>query len=401
VTYGWAVAALGDVTGDGICDLGVGAPDEDGVGRVYLYAGSLGRSQWSYPIWWTKGFEVGGRFGEALAGGGDFDGDGISDFVIGAPRTDNLTADEGLFRLYLGASGLPASQPRLVVGSGIQGARLGGSFAPLADFNADGYADLVVGAPGAAGRVYAYFGNGTAGDRRRLRIEDLVGGESRVPRFHPTRLGLTQSAPVELALAFPAGRTRVQAEFETRLQNLPLGGTPTSRDPSILVPGLAVNAPRAQLTVPGLLPGRGYHLRSRLVSRSPYFQRTRWTTPEGHASGGVDFWTSGQVVGVDSPGGGDGTTVPRIRRIAPNPGMAQDAIRIDFVLPSPGPVSIEVYAVNGARVRRLASGPAPAGPGSVRWDGRREDGRAAPAGVYLVALRAAGRVDRGKLVRLP
>jgi hypothetical protein len=57
--------------------------------------------------------------------------------------------------------------------------------------------------------------------------------------------------------------------------------------------------------------------------------------------------------------------------------------------------------LRGARVRRLLSEARPAGPSSVAWDGKSDDGRVAAAGVYLVVLRSGDAVQRAKLVRFP
>jgi hypothetical protein len=76
LTVGGTVAALGDVNGDAVCDLGVGSPGEDGNrGRVDVYAGSIGRSQSNLTIWRLAGTIVDGRLGTAIEGGGDVDGD--------------------------------------------------------------------------------------------------------------------------------------------------------------------------------------------------------------------------------------------------------------------------------------------------------------------------------------
>ena len=399
-SFGRTVAALGDVTGDGICDLGVGAPLEDGVGRVYVFAGTRGRSQQNFAIWTRRGAQTGGRFGEAIAGGGDLDGDGIADIAIGAPFWDAQQVDEGRVEVYRGAPLVPESVPAMTLGSGIVGAQMGGSIAPLSDLNEDGFADLAIGAPGAAGRVYAYFGAGGAGFTARLHVYDVEQGELLRRRPGPNRLGLTNQVWPRVELATAGGRGRVQVEYEIKLQNEPFTGVPTFRDPTLYDAYDNVGGNSSEYGVPLPYPGRGYHLRSRIVRRSPYFPRSRWITPDAQVTGSLDFWTSGAVVDV-APGDAPAVTVPRIARIAPNPGGTRVAdTRVDFVLPAAGPVSLDLYDVRGAVVRRLRVDAAAAGPGSATWDGRDAAGRAVPAGIYFVELRAGGRSDRAKLVRL-
>jgi choice-of-anchor C domain-containing protein len=83
---------------------------------------------------------------------------------------------------------------------------------------------------------------------------------------------------------------------------------------------------------------------------------------------------------------------------APNPAL--EASRIEFTLPEATPVRLSVFDLAGRAVAVLADGVLPAGRHDVVWDGR--DGNArAPAGVYVVELRAAGerRVQRLALLR--
>jgi hypothetical protein len=81
--YGTVVAGVGDVTGDGVPDIGVGAPlaeDNGSVsGSVYIYSGSDGTR------WHTlHGPQPGARFGAALVPAGDVNDDGIADVAAGA-----------------------------------------------------------------------------------------------------------------------------------------------------------------------------------------------------------------------------------------------------------------------------------------------------------------------------
>src|SRR5687768_15759439 len=66
----------------------------------------------------------------------------------------------------------------------------------------------------------------------------------------------------------------------------------------------------------GLLDGTGYRVRMRTTTRSPFFPRSRWMTPEAHASGDHDVWTQGELVGVPAPGGPGATLA---LAVTPNP----------------------------------------------------------------------------------
>jgi len=83
----------------------------------------------------------------------------------------------------------------------------------------------------------------------------------------------------------------------------------------------------------------------------------------------------------------------------PNPFNPHTAIR--YELPADGPVSLELYAGRGQRVRVLVSGPQSAGRHEASWDGLDDGGRAVASGVYLCRLRAGAevRVQKMLLVR--
>lgn len=117
---------------------------------------------------------------------------------------------------------------------------------------------------------------------------------------------------------------------------------------------------------------------------------------------GFDFNTSGGSTGnllyddcnARSPGqtvvgAGSGGFVTALAPPFPNP--ASHDGRVSFVVGGGGEgavsVQLGIYDVSGRRLRTLASGPMTPGAYTVDWDGRREDGSAAGAGVYFVRLR--------------
>lgn len=143
--FGAALAAAGDVDGDGVADLLVGAPGshrggDDSPGRVHLFSGADGS-----VIRTFDGTDERQRFGAAVAGAGDIDGDGTPDLIIGAPRTEGHGNDEpGSVFVVSGADGsaiftFTGDQRRDLFGFAVAG---GG------DANGDGTPDIAVGAPG-------------------------------------------------------------------------------------------------------------------------------------------------------------------------------------------------------------------------------------------------------------
>jgi len=155
--FGTSLAA-GDFNGDGYDDLVVGAPGESiGVGTpgprtgvVFHFQGSpSGLSQVRFLHQEPLELDEGeDDFGRTLVAG-DLDRDGYADLVVGAPGKDLGSGPAGLLFVFRGSpEGLSASYTLDQSPSGNgNGDRFGDSLA-MGDFNGDGYLDLAVGAPG-------------------------------------------------------------------------------------------------------------------------------------------------------------------------------------------------------------------------------------------------------------
>jgi hypothetical protein len=152
---GTSIAGCGDVDGDGTGDLLAGAPSEGASGyddgALYLISGATGAALLHIPS-----EHIGERLGEVVAGGGDFDGDGIPDLISSAAAA-----------VQIGPSYY--SSRSVKVFSGLDGALLatlqGGTTKetlwspPLAvacagDFNDNGHPDLAVGLPSLMGPTF-------------------------------------------------------------------------------------------------------------------------------------------------------------------------------------------------------------------------------------------------------
>jgi cysteine-rich repeat protein len=150
--FGAAVAGVGDTNGDGWADWVVGAPfnGTSKGGAAYVYLG------WTFPPEspnigiGAPEFESNAEFGTAVAGGGDVNGDGFSDLIIGAPAFDHGVTNQGnAFVFYGSASSVPTSfSVRLEAGVPQASARFGTSVAIASDMNRDYFHDVFVGAPG-------------------------------------------------------------------------------------------------------------------------------------------------------------------------------------------------------------------------------------------------------------
>jgi hypothetical protein len=116
----------------------------------------------------------------------DVNGDGYADFLVGAPLTFN---DSGVAYLYLGSATAGATHwngaspaERILLGGTFSLANFGTALASAADVNGDGYADVVIAAPGAdpGGAVLLYLGsaNPSASDWNGDHAPRQLGGES-------------------------------------------------------------------------------------------------------------------------------------------------------------------------------------------------------------------------------
>ncbi len=181
---GSSLAAAGDVDGDGFDDLLIGAVGLDGLapdsGGAYLLLGGLrpgsGGIEALDPgrLIRIDGLATGDELGIAVAGGGDIDGDGFDDILIGArlAEADYARYSGGLsYLLFGGPDGVTGDLAAL---DGTDGMRITGvarfdqsgrAVAVLGDVNGDGFDDLAVGAPDAdpagrtnAGEIYVVYG---------------------------------------------------------------------------------------------------------------------------------------------------------------------------------------------------------------------------------------------------
>jgi hypothetical protein len=171
--FGHALAGAGDLDGDTYADVAIGAPDQDaeagdGAGKLFLLRGSrTGLASVAFQVLADPGPQAGARFGSAVAGVADLNGDGRPDLIVGAETRNAGATDEGNgFTFHGDGTGL-ASAPAATLDNPDNQASggFGAAVAAAGDVNGDGYADLAVGAPAQtaatrtnAGKAFVYHG---------------------------------------------------------------------------------------------------------------------------------------------------------------------------------------------------------------------------------------------------
>jgi len=171
--FGIALASVGDLDADGVPDLAIGAPDENGGGRVYLFSGATGEALGALAE--PEGSIA---YGYAIAPAGDVDGDGTPDILVGDYKR---LSESGAVSVVSGATGQALHV--LAPDAPIALAHFGRALAGGADVTGDGVADWIVAARGeevegvAGGRVYVISGATAETVRRLVSPQPTDGGQ--------------------------------------------------------------------------------------------------------------------------------------------------------------------------------------------------------------------------------
>ena len=140
--FGFSVAGGGDFNGDNVPDVVVGSPEYNSShGRFDIYSGA----DMSPIMHFSPPGSARQQFGYAVAVLDDISGDGESEVVVGAPLFDEappFDKEKGA----VGAFGISEMRFLGEIKFSAEGAQFGSSLAPAGDINGDGYPDIIVGA---------------------------------------------------------------------------------------------------------------------------------------------------------------------------------------------------------------------------------------------------------------
>jgi hypothetical protein len=217
---GFDVARAGDVNGDGFEDIILGDSSARQIGRHYsgetyvIYGGAGDHSDVDLDnLLPTQGFRISGAneydfSGRSVSSAGDINGDGFDDILIGAPDIDPSGRTDAGAAYVIYGNGAPADiDLRLLTteqGFKITGADdqffAGAEVSAAGDLNHDGFADLLVGVPGAdvdggvnAGQAFVIYGRDFGGSP--LTMADLLDAEPPPQQVSPPAVTLFPGTP--------------------------------------------------------------------------------------------------------------------------------------------------------------------------------------------------------------
>ena len=177
--FGKSVSGAGDVNGDGFDDVIIGAENfSSGTGKAYVFNGGNSLDNNADKI--LPAEYAGDKFGLSVSGCGDLNGDGNSDFIVGAPNNDQNGTSSGRAYVYFNSMSGTDIEDLTIIGEAAAN-YFGHSISKAGDVNGDGYGDIIIGAFGHntnQGRAYIFFGGSPMNNTADLTITGISIGDA-------------------------------------------------------------------------------------------------------------------------------------------------------------------------------------------------------------------------------
>jgi hypothetical protein len=342
---GWSLAIVGDINGDGIDDLLVGAPSDalERRGRAYLYLGGVTMD--TIPDAMFEGDGPFDMMGYSVSGAGDVNGDGMDDFLVGAPEGSDPPYT-GYARLYFGSVDPSNLQSMTLPGDTAAKAQFGRLVTDLSDINGDGFSDFAV---MGLDRTCVFLGAVTP----------------------PSTLAITFWKSGYIS---PAGDINTDGFDDFVFVSDSLG----FHFGSTLLDTLAdLNASMRPRAIRLLGDVNGDH-------------RPDFAAAAAHPNGSVQVWT---IDVIDAVNEGDMGANFRLHQNYPNPFNGETSITFTSDESLPG--SVEVFSVLGQRVAVIIDGMIQRGTHTVSFEGKHLS-----TGVYVCRLSAGPRASHISMILL-
>lgn len=376
--FGSDVAAAGDLTGDGVQEILVGALGERdlsgsggfGSGQAHVFDGATGTHL--RTILPPDGFDKGSTFayfGRGVTRVGDLDDDGTRDHAI---FTRYGNDGNGILELYSGTDGVRiGSLTREFTG---ESAEFGGTVQVTPDFDADGTPDLLVAAPSAelSSDFPPFEGKG---------VMYLYSGASLelIREFRPPSVTGPQPGGFGYAVAFAPdldGDGLPELYVGAPGTDVATGGAEVPNAGRVYVVNLATGDVLGQFESPSpeFIGVFGFSLVTLDGDGSP----TLFVgAPLENGRRGRIYVYDPVPVATE----GDAEAAFTLHPVAPNPVAGRTSI--GYELARPAHVRIDVYDMTGRRLSTLVDAAQPAGHQTVEWDTS-----TLPSGTYIYQMRA-------------
>ncbi|MGD8777840.1 MAG: FG-GAP-like repeat-containing protein [Ignavibacteria bacterium] len=371
--FGWSVSYAGDVNGDNIDDVIVGAPEYNYEnGRAYIFYG--GSSIYTADVKIT-GINTSNQFGYSVSYAGNINNDSYDDFIVG---TIGYYAP-GRAYIFHGSSSLSSSisssSANIVITGENGDDKFGNSVSYAGDVNNDGYDDIIIGAPNYPlnGQTYIYSDNNAP-----MPVE-LTSFTARFDKLNDQQ----NCVVLNWQTATEVNNYGFEIERNTPLQSPLEGGMSETRG---VWETLAFINGHGNSNSP-----KSYNFTDKTVTEGKYQYRLKQIDFDGS----FEFSNTVEISFINSQ------TLPAEFELFQNyPNPFNPTTAIQYSMPETGLVSLRIYNLLGQEVKTLVSKEQTAGVYNVQWNGENNVGQKVTSGIYIYRIESGKFVDSKKLVLL-